>query len=345
MTALLVAFRKENPRFYSIERVFKNVYERLATKYQDDFAVECLHAPHHSSFSTLWVNLSFFRKHQQPINHITGDIHYVLLGLNSRNVNVLTIHDCVLLNQLPKWHPKFWVIWLLWYKLPIRKASLITVISEQTYREVAQLFPEAAGKMRVIPNFVDPIFQPSPRPFNNNCPRLLFIGTTPNKNLERVAEALKGLSVELRVIGNLDAGQEAILAVNDIRYSQASGLSNEALVEEYIQCDALLFPTLYEGFGLPILEAQAIGRPVITSRLQPMASVAGQAACLVDPYSPAAIREGVEQLVRDNSYRSGLVEKGYQNVQGYELDKVVDQYAVLFRELWQAKQQIKLRKG
>jgi glycosyltransferase involved in cell wall biosynthesis len=93
----------------------------------------------------------------------------------------------------------------------------------------------------------------------------------------------------------------------------------------------LLFASTYEGFGLPIIEAQAVGRPVITSDLCSMPEAAGGAACLVDPYDVAAIRQAVLRVMEDHEYRDDLIARGLVNVERFRASKVAAQYAQLYR--------------
>jgi glycosyltransferase involved in cell wall biosynthesis len=94
------------------------------------------------------------------------------------------------------------------------------------------------------------------------------------------------------------------------------------------------FPSLYEGFGMPILEGQATGRPVLTSASEPMAGVAGAGgARLVDPHSESAIREGFIALIGNPALRERLVAAGLENCQRYALSAVAARYLALYREL------------
>jgi glycosyltransferase involved in cell wall biosynthesis len=104
-------------------------------------------------------------------------------------------------------------------------------------------------------------------------------------------------------------------------------------LQKYIYCDLLAFPTTYEGFGLPIIEAQAVGRPVLTSALSPMREVAGAGALLVDPYSASSIKEGLVNIIANDSLRNNIVNGGLENVKKYRLGEVTRQYLDLYKSL------------
>jgi glycosyltransferase involved in cell wall biosynthesis len=95
----------------------------------------------------------------------------------------------------------------------------------------------------------------------------------------------------------------------------------------------VLFPSTYEGFGLPIIEAQQTGRPVITSNISPMKEVAGNAACLTDPFSVQSIREGVLKVIQDDDYRNTLVRNGFNNAQRYNPEKIANEYFLIYQRL------------
>jgi glycosyltransferase involved in cell wall biosynthesis len=247
----------------------------------------------------------------------------------------------VSLHRYGRANPRFWIIKLLWYDWPAKKADIITVISEDTRKDLMRFTKCKPEKIRVISNFVDPAFHYSPLHFHTGCPRILFIGTTPNKNLERLIEAIEGLPVILDIVGSLSAQQIARLKANHIKYDRSEGLSQKALQEKYNECDLVAFPSTYEGFGLPIVEAQVTGRPLLTSDLSPMRDVAAGGACLVDCFDIASIKKGLLLIMHDAGYRESIIQKGLENVKRFSIDKVAEQYAALYRELMQEKKIIK----
>ena len=122
-----------------------------------------------------------------------------------------------------------------------------------------------------------------------------------------------------------DGGQETVKVLGR--------LTDEELVQAYRSCDMVVFASLYEGFGLPILEAQAMGRPVITSNFGAMREAAGDGALLVDPYSVEAIREAVLRIKREPALREDLIAKGRENAERFRAEAVAARYAELYRNV------------
>jgi glycosyltransferase involved in cell wall biosynthesis len=337
MQSLTFFFRHPHRIYFSIEKLFHAVAEEIKKQKDAVFMVRELNLPFTSKPGTISRNISFVKAKQSRLNHITGDAHYAILGCSRKNINILTIHDCVLLYHYPKTNPRHWIIRYLWYRLPVKKADTVTVISEQTKKDILHFTNCPAEKIRVIPNFIDPAFRKLPKPFNESRPGLLFIGTAPNKNLERTLEAIQGLSVLLTIVGYLNESQFEDLKSKNIQYRLLNNLSDAEMREAYGDSDILIYPSLHEGFGLPILEAQATGRAVLTSQLEPMASVSGGAACLVDPNHSDSIRSGLLRIIGDESYRNDLVTRGFENVSHFQLENVARQYYELYVELLKKK--------
>ncbi|MDP4244615.1 MAG: glycosyltransferase family 1 protein [Bacteroidota bacterium] len=327
MPTLCLLFRRPNPNFFSIEKIFA----QLCVDPAWELPTEKAYVPSpSSSLRAILKNLWFVRRQRADIYHVTGDIHYAVLALPSKRV-LLTIHDCVFMHRssglkrrLFKW---------LFLDLPVRHCRMITTISEATKRDIVQYTGCPPDKVIVIPNPLSGSIRFQPAAFRQHSPVILFIGVTPNKNLERVIAALQGIDCVLTIIGQPPPTMLALLERHRIRYAQRANLTEEELADQYIASDMVLFPSVFEGFGLPVIEAQKAGRPVITSNLSPMKEVAGQGACLVDPYDPASIRQAVMKIMMDKAYREELVQAGFRNTARFAPEKIVAQYMTCYRQL------------
>jgi glycosyltransferase involved in cell wall biosynthesis len=325
---IIQVFRKKNPLFFSIETVFNQV--RQAWNYNDSLISEVLPVNGIS-----FANILYLRKKYQPkkecVFHITGDVHYVVLGLPSKRT-ILTVHDSVFIKQ----HNgiKRWVLKMILLKMPIWYVGVVTTISEKSKEEIIALTGCKPEKINVIPNPVSDYIYYKQERFNSNCPTFLFVGNTPNKNLERVVEAIKGIACKLSIIGKLSDEQIGLLKSHNIKYDAVHGISNEEIAIKYSQADVVLFPSLYEGFGLPIIEGFKAGRVVITSKLAPMQDIASDAACLVDPYNIQSIRDGILQVIQNNEYRSRLIENGFEVVKQYQPSAIAEKYFHLFQKVY-----------
>jgi glycosyltransferase involved in cell wall biosynthesis len=244
----------------------------------------------------------------------------------------VTVLDLVSLRRLRGL--RRYVFFLVWYRLPIWWATKVTTISEATREELLSHIPTATAKVATLPCPVAPGFSSAVRrPNSREVPQVLLVGTGPNKNLETVVRALVGLPVQLRIIGGVSEVQRQLLEQGRLSYSADHALSESQIIREYTQSDILLFVSRYEGFGLPILEAQAVGLPVITSCVASMPEVAGDGAVFVDPLDEGAIRSAVATLLSSPTLAKELAAKGRANVRAFSPAVVANRYAELYREV------------
>lgn len=317
-------FRMPVAHFFSIEKVFYVV----ANEFKDKISSQNFCVPFtSSSVFNVVRNILSVRKLKSDLFHITGDVHYIVLGL-PRSKTILTIHDCVFLYRYKG--IKKWFMHHLFLKWPVRYCRQITTISERTKQDIIDHTGCAPDKIMVIPNPVSKHIIYHARPFQKQKPVILFIGTTANKNLERVLQAIVNISCTLEIIGSLSVDIEKLLAAHGIHYKNSFSLTEEELAKKYCDCDIVLFPSLFEGFGLPIIEGQRAGRVVITSDLPPMNEVSGGAACLADPYNADSIRQCVLKVIDDDAYRNDLIKKGFLNVEKYESEHISRHYLNLY---------------
>lgn len=328
MTMRIVQFMRD-PRVnvFSIERLYEDVRDALPA---DCDAVEWVCRNPSTGFWPRLRDAWAARKAQGDVNHVTGDTHYLTYFLD-RQRTVLTVHDLVTIERSKGL--KRLVFWFLWFWLPVMRSRLVITVSEATRQALLSSVRCAPDKVVVIHNPVSEEFTPVERMFNAECPRILQVGTKPNKNIPRVAEALAGIVCKLVIIGPLTSDLKDVLKSYDITFENHTGLTREELVEQYVKSDMLMFASIYEGFGLPVIEANAVGRPVLTSNLSPMTEVAKGTACLVDPLDASSIRAGVVQIINDSTYRESLVSAGYKNALRFRLSTVADNYAEVYRQV------------
>lgn len=328
MVNIVQFHRRPFPGQHSIENLFAALRDQMQ---RAGCQVEPFVVPHPSKgFVRRVLNGWSTFRHRADVNHVTGDIHYIALFLPGKNT-ILTIHDCGTLERLTG--IKRWLLKLFWFDLPVRRVKYVTVISEEAKRQLLRHVPAAGAKVHVIPNVVSPVFRPCPRTFNSACPRILHIGTKENKNLPRLVEALRGIPCHLHVVGRLNDQQVSEVRAAGIDFSSAYDLSEAQMFESYCDADLVSFVSTYEGFGLPILEANAVGRPVVTSNISSMPEVAGDSACLVDPHDVGSIRAGIRRVIETPVYRDQLIQRGFDNVARYCGDAVADQYLSLYRRV------------
>ena len=238
---------------------------------------------------------------------------------------VVTVHDLALLR-----HPWAFPRWTRLYgprAVPrvLRAAARVIAVSDFTRRELLRLTDVPEERIRVVPNAVAEPFAPAGARDPGHY--VLAVGTLePRKNLARVVEAARRVGVELRVAGERGWGG---VGANGAGVRWLGFVPDDELARLYRGALCVVYPSLYEGFGIPVLEAMACGAPVVTSRDSAMAELADGAAVLVDPLDPAAIAAGI---VRADSQREELRRRGLERARAFSWRAVADATVAVYRE-------------
>lgn len=309
----------------SIERLFDALARAL------DGAVELCRWELSSKWGSL-ADLHGLRALDADVYHVTGDCHQVAWALPPQRT-IVTVHDLGHYRRHPN-RLRRWLLGKLWFDGPLGRVAALTVISATTRDTLLTCFPKLATRpIEVIENCVPRNLAFAPKQFDARRPTVLQVGTAPHKNLRRVAEALSGTACRLVVVGPLDAADAAFLARLSVDLDARGRLDDASLETAYREADIVVFASEHEGFGLPILEAQAVGRPLVTSDRSPMREVAGSGALLVDPTSVEAIRAAVVRLVRDAELRERLVAAGLANVRRFAPPVIARRYLELYERV------------
>ncbi|HVL69220.1 MAG TPA: glycosyltransferase family 1 protein [Vicinamibacterales bacterium] len=283
--------------------------------------------------------------------------HYVLPPLTPCK-SVVTIHDCIHL-RFPQYLPNrlayVYARSSLW--VATHRASRVLTVSETSKRDILRYFRVPEGKIDVIYNAIDERLGEAPTDaevaqvrerYQLNDPFVLYAGNIkPHKNLERLIEAFNtmrkgGLEhVKLLIIGD-EISKYATLRRAVHRHKLHKHVRffgfvpDKTLASLYRLASVFVFPSLYEGFGLPPLEAMAAGTPVITSNVSSLPEVVGDAAILIDPYEPDAIAGAMRRVLTDAPLREDLRRRGLARVREFSWDRSVARVREIYGEVLQA---------
>jgi glycosyltransferase involved in cell wall biosynthesis len=322
---IVFIYRHPRPGAFSVENLFNTI--ATALRAQGEIVIEYEMRPR----SRILADILVLRQLQADIYHITGDVNYAALLL-PKSRTVLTIHDIGhYLFGLKGW--RRWLYKWLWFVLPVRCVAVVTAVSEATRQHLVGYLGVAERRVKAIDNCYASLFRPTHKPYDARCPRILQVGTKPYKNVPRLIEALDGLPCHLVLVGALDTEILAALNRAAVPYENLVALSQDDLLRQYREADLVTFVSVGEGFGLPIIEAQVMGKPLITSNVEPMSSVAGDGACVVDPTSVQSIRAGLKRLLQDQAYRQMVAAAGLKNAERYSPEAIAAKYGQLYRQV------------
>lgn len=277
-------------------------------------------------------NFSFINNCDNYLNKpdlIHGTDHYVYPCKNTKKI--ITIHDLTFLkypfysNNIVKKYSQRIIKCLEW-------TDLVITFSQNTKQDIMEYFKVSSNKIYITPeasryhfNFLDDYDLEDLKKlvsYNFEKPYILFVSTLePRKNIVNLIRAFNLLKEvykiphDLVLIGQKGWDfQDIFTTINKSLFKDniyhLGYLSDELVALFYSQADLLIYPSFYEGFGLPVLEAMTLGCPVVTSRTSSLPEVAGDAAIFINPFDPTAIAYGINKVISDSNLRQNLIDKG-----------------------------------
>lgn len=288
-----------------------------------------------------------FKKNKPDIVHIP---HFNVPFYDIKNL-VVTIHDLIYL-EIPESNPYIIKDIAVKYAISraIKKADRVIAVSENTKKDILKHFPDAEKKISIIYEAADPIFKKIEdksrldqirQKYNLPKDIILFVGSLKrHKNIERLIDAYnelkrRGINYKLVIIGRYRPREAEILEkvkTADTLYLEE--ISTEDLVVIYNLATLLVIPSLYEGFGLPVLEAMACGVPVVCSKVSSLPEVAADAAIYFNPESIEDIANTIGRVLMDLDLRQSLIKEGFKNLKRFSWDKTALSTEQIYKEVY-----------
>lgn len=300
---------------HGIGRFSREILERLSKNYQV------------SLFSI--YNLDSFKSFPAVITTSQNDLFLspsFVPPILCRLPFIFTIHDLIHLNFAAEMTIGKSIYYQTIVKRgPIRCAKVLTV-SHFSKSEIVKKFSVNPDKI-VVGNGVSDYFCTNDFRFRYDKPYFIYVGNSkPHKNLLGTLIAFKNFNLNkdfsLFCISGINKKIREYIEINELQENVffMYGITDQQLASLYRGSVALLFPSFYEGFGLPVLEAMACGTPVITSNITSLPEIAGDAALLVNPYSLDEIVSAMNKIVEDDSLRHQMIEKGLKQSKNFSWD-------------------------
>ncbi len=256
---------------------------------------------------------------------------------------IVTVHD-VRVKAFPETFSRNTRMYYnLIYSYLFKRANAVITVSEFSKSEILKYFPESEGKVYVIPNGINT------QKFRFlNIPKkkqILFIGAiAKHKNIKVIFESFsriyKLIPHKIVIVGSKDSGmpqdEEMFKLINSIpqeRIIFTGKIGDEEVINLYNESEVFIFPSLYEGFGFPVLEAMSCGCPVIASNRSSIPEVCGDAGILFDPENPEDLAQKILEVTQNENLAKDLIKKGLERVKSFSWEETSKMYISLMKKV------------
>ena len=303
-------------------------------------------------FPAYWRSLSICKDIKDKKTDIYHGLSQELpIGIGKTGIkSVVTMHDAIFVRYPELYDPFYRAIFTRKNRYSCEVADRIIAISEQTKRDIIEFFGADIQKIDVVYQGCNNIFRNTVSPQEidavrkkHNLPQqfLLTVGAIERrKNQEIILEALHcgNLDVPLVIIGNpTNYLQELQKKISEYTLEKQivvlNNISSADLPAIYHAATCMVYPSIFEGFGLPILEALCTGTPVITSRGSCFEETGGQAACYIDPNNAEELADTIHTVLSDNQLQARMIAKGLQHADEFTDEKVAQKLMEVYKEI------------
>lgn len=306
--------------------VGQNSMEELACNLSDEIKdLKIVTLPYYStSLIGMLKNGLFARRHQGDVNHIFS-ITEGYLALFIKGKKLTTVHDlyfnsCSLIGKI--------AIWIFWIFLPSFFTDKYICISHETKKSLRNYLPWKRRSIKVIYNPLNKRFIPIHQLKGHAKPCILHIGTARHKNLDKVILALKNIDCKLVVIGKLFDDQKRLLIDSNIDYINDYDIDINQLINYYREADIVSFPSSQEGFGMIIIESNAMQKPIIAGDIPVLHEIGGNAALYVNPQDEKEIKTAINLILNNQNIRLTLIKEGILNANRFNVEKIASLYDI-----------------
>lgn len=274
------------------------------------------------------------------VDHSYGNLAYFL----SKDKTIITCHDLIQLKtNIGTWRSR---LFFRFYLLGLKRAKKIIADSKNTKKDIIDILNISSEKIKVVPlvSINKNIFTKLDKKVIKQKYELrdeyilLSVGGFAYKNTLLILKTLNKLKKEfpkIRLIKIGDFTEEESKFIKEKNLEnliiKKKNLSEKEIVEMYNLADILVFPSLYEGFGIPPLEAMACGTPVIVSNTSSLPEVVGNAGILINPYSVNELTDAIKKIKNNKNIQKDLIKKGLKNLQRFDKKKIIEKISKIYK--------------